>query len=56
MPANADDFSDNIARFTGFADLYDRHRAEPPAILAEIAAQFSGIGRPALAIDLGSGT
>lgn len=56
MSPAAAEFSDNIARFTGFADLYDRHRAEPPAVLAEIAAQFSGIERPALVIDLGSGT
>jgi len=50
------DFSQNLARFTGFADLYDRHRAAPPAVLAVLLAQFSGAGRPALVIDLGSGT
>jgi len=50
------DFSQNLARFTGFADLYDRHRASPPAVLAELLAQFSGVARPALVIDLGSGT
>lgn len=50
------DFSGNIARFTGFADLYNRHRAEPPAALAALLSQFSGIARPALVVDLGSGT
>ncbi len=50
------DFSKNLARFTGFADLYDRHRASPPAVLAALLAQFSGVARPALVIDLGSGT
>jgi SAM-dependent methyltransferase len=52
----APDFSGNIARFTGFADLYDRHRAGPPAVLAALLAQFSGVARPALVVDLGSGT
>jgi SAM-dependent methyltransferase len=55
MTATAD-FSKNIHRFTGFADLYDRHRAGPPAVLADLLAQFSGIVRPALVADLGSGT
>ncbi|SDR89298.1 class I SAM-dependent methyltransferase [Opitutus sp. GAS368] len=54
MPAV--DFSPNLARFTGFADLYNRHRASPPAVLAELLARFSGMSRPALVIDLGCGT
>jgi SAM-dependent methyltransferase len=49
-------YAENQARFTGFADLYDRHRASPPTVLAEILAQFSGATRPALVVDLGSGT
>lgn len=49
-------FSGNISRFTGFADQYDRHRAGPPAVLAELVAQFTGIPRPRLVVDLGSGT
>ena len=56
MALSAEDFSENLTRFTGFADLYDRHRAGPPAMLAEIAAQFSGVARPELVVDLGSGT
>ena len=56
MARSAESFSANITRFTGFADLYDRHRAGPPTVLAEIATQFTGIARPALVVDLGSGT
>ena len=52
----AQDYSENIARFTGFAELYDRHRAGPPAVLAALLAHFSGVARPALVVDLGSGT
>lgn len=55
MPATPE-YSGNISRFTGFADLYDRFRAEPPATLAVTLSQFSGVLRPALVIDLGSGT
>ncbi len=55
MP-HPDAFSGNIGRFTGFADLYNRYRAEPPAVLAELVAQFTGVARPALVVDLGSGT
>ena len=46
----------NQARFTGFADLYDRHRASPPTVLAEVLAQFSRVPHPGLVVDLGSGT
>lgn len=50
------EYSGNVSRFTGFADLYDRYRAEPPTTLAVTLAQFSGVLRPALVVDLGSGT
>lgn len=50
------EYSGNISRFTGFADLYDRYRAEPPTTLAVTLAQFSGVLRPTLVVDLGSGT
>lgn len=49
-------FARNVERFTGFADLYDRHRAGPPTALATLITQFSGIVRPQLVVDLGSGT
>ena len=55
MPV-APDFSANLDRFTGFAELYDRHRAAPPAVLAQLLGQFSGGARPDLVVDLGSGT
>lgn len=54
MPAA--DFSANINRFTGFADLYDRHRPSPPAVLAQLVTQLTGLARPGLVVDLGSGT
>ena len=49
-------FSGNVTRFTGFADLYNRHRAGPPTVLAELVAQYTGVPRPELVVDLGSGT
>ncbi len=56
MAASRESFAGNIERFTGFADLYDRHRAPPPAALAELVRKFTGFARPALVVDLGSGT
>ena len=50
------DFSRNIERFTGFAGLYDQHRARPPAALALLVAQHTGLARPELVVDLGCGT
>jgi SAM-dependent methyltransferase len=50
------DFSGNIERFSGFADLYDRHRPAPPDILAAILLQYSGSPYPEQVVDLGSGT
>ncbi len=55
MP-HSDAFSGNIGRFTGFADLYNQHRAGPPEALAGLIAQFTGVARPGLVVDLGSGT
>lgn len=49
-------FARNVDRFTGFADLYDRHRATPPTALATLITQFGGMARPRLVVDLGSGT
>ncbi len=45
----------NARRFSGFADLYDAVRPVPPPVLAEVITAYAG-GRPALAVDLGSGT
>ena len=49
-------FAENVRRFTGFAGNYDRHRPSPPAMLADLVTRFSGTPRPALVVDLGSGT
>lgn len=50
------DWSANISRFTGFAELYDRYRAGPPAQLAPLLQRYLGDRRPKLVVDLGSGT
>jgi SAM-dependent methyltransferase len=46
----------NAARFSGFADLYDRVRPTPPSEIARLVCAYAGTARPALVIDLGSGT
>lgn len=51
-----DDFSGNIERFTGFADLYDKYRPAPPDVLADLLTRIANAPRPALIVDLGSGT
>jgi SAM-dependent methyltransferase len=50
------DFSGNIERFTGFADQYDKYRPSPPSALADLLMRLAGTSRPALVVDLGSGT
>lgn len=50
------DFSGNIERFSGFADLYDKYRPAPPAVLASILTQLAQTRSPKLVVDLGSGT
>jgi ubiquinone/menaquinone biosynthesis C-methylase UbiE len=50
------DYSANIERFSGFADLYDRFRPDPPAILASVLTRLANIDIPDLVVDLGSGT
>lgn len=51
-----DDFSGNIERFTGFADLYDTFRPSPPAVLADLLTRMANAPHPELVVDLGSGT
>jgi len=51
----------NVERFSGFAETYDRHRPSPPEALPALLCQYAGIAsasdaRPALVVDLGSGT
>lgn len=50
------DFLANTERFTGFAGVYDQHRASPPAALAGLLTRYAGVAQPALVVDLGSGT
>ena len=48
----------DLARFSGFADLYDIHRPAPPDRLGPLLARYAAMGgqeRP-LVVDLGSGT
>lgn len=50
-------FSVNIERFTGFADVYDSHRPQPPRALADLLLRL--VKRPAGSVkvaDLGCGT
>ncbi len=56
MPSPDPDFAANIARFTGFAGVYDAYRPRPPAALADVLCALAGVERPALVVDLGCGT
>jgi len=40
----------------GFAERYERYRPRPPAALLELLPGLAGVERPALVVDLGSGT
>jgi SAM-dependent methyltransferase len=53
---NGNIHSQNITRFSGFADLYDRYRPAPPDILARILTQLARTDIPHLVVDLGCGT
>ena len=45
----------NVDRFTGFADVYDKYRPEPPKVIIESLINY--IGRaPKVVADLGCGT
>jgi len=50
------DLTQNIERFSGFADVYDKYRPQPPDVLAGILCSLAGVERPALVVDLGCGT
>jgi len=56
MSLSLTDFSGNIERFSGFADVYDRYRPAPPTVLSQILTQLANIAFPNLIVDLGSGT
>jgi ubiquinone/menaquinone biosynthesis C-methylase UbiE len=44
------------AIWTGVADSYDAYRPRTPTVLLDLLPQLSGIQRPQLVVDLGSGT
>ncbi|MBV8225540.1 MAG: methyltransferase domain-containing protein [Verrucomicrobia bacterium] len=46
----------NVARFTGFADIYEKYRPIPPAIIADLLLQLAGMDRADHVVDLGCGT
>jgi ubiquinone/menaquinone biosynthesis C-methylase UbiE len=50
------DLSANVERFTGFAEVYDRHRPKPPPVLRELLPRLAGVERSSLVVDLGCGT
>ena len=56
MSHSLDDFSGNIERFSGFADLYDKYRPGPPDVLASILIQLAQTTFPECVVDLGCGT
>ncbi len=50
------DHSQNLERFSGFADTYDKYRPQPPRVLFDVLTQLVQVERPRLVVDLGSGT
>lgn len=45
----------NVERFSGFADIYDKYRPEPPSTVIEILLNYLN-KYPATVVDLGCGT
>jgi SAM-dependent methyltransferase len=56
MTTPPDDLSANAERFAGCGDVYDASRPSPPLALLDILMQLAEPPRPALVVDLGSGT
>jgi ubiquinone/menaquinone biosynthesis C-methylase UbiE len=56
MDSDKVDLTGNAERFTGFADVYDRFRPQPPPVLRELLPQLAQAAAPRLVVDLGSGT
>ena len=46
----------NVERFSGFAELYDSFRPKPPYEIVNLLIQLSATARPALVVDIASGT
>jgi ubiquinone/menaquinone biosynthesis C-methylase UbiE len=45
----------NVDRFSGFAELYDRHRPRPPEVIVDLLTQIAAKPRPVV-VDIGSGS
>jgi ubiquinone/menaquinone biosynthesis C-methylase UbiE len=45
-----------VERFTGFADIYDRYRPDPPEALRDLLCDYTHMKTPEVVIDLGCGT
>ncbi len=56
MTQEPPDFSANVERFSGFAELYDRYRPAPPAALGDLLCRLARVETPARVVDLGCGT
>jgi ubiquinone/menaquinone biosynthesis C-methylase UbiE len=46
----------NAERFSGFADLYDRVRPQPPPVLRDLLLQLAHTATARFVVDLGAGT
>jgi SAM-dependent methyltransferase len=45
----------NVERFSGFANVYDRYRPQPPPVVVDLLTQLARCDLPVV-VDLGSGT
>ncbi len=54
--SDAAHFAANVERYMGFADIYDRYRPTPPAVIVDVLTQLARTPRPRCVVDLGSGT
>jgi ubiquinone/menaquinone biosynthesis C-methylase UbiE len=50
------DFSANVERFSGFADIYDQYRPRPPQHVLDMLIQLRRTEKPDCMVDLGCGT
>ncbi len=55
MSADRAHVAANADRFSGFAELYDRHRPRPPEVIVDLLTQLAAKDRPVV-VDLGSGS
>jgi SAM-dependent methyltransferase len=51
-----DQVASSYYKMPGFAGGYDTYRPKPPAALLDLLCQYASVERPALVVDLGSGT